>query len=103
MAGSGHEWIKCELTMKISQGLADAATRDDNSHSAREFALLPTSKCGSTSLKYRSSKVAGKKVTRQPDAQFLSDLRHLPQLDHRSSMDADYEEFVRAGMRLHLG
>lgn len=80
MAGAGHEWIKCELTMKISQGLADAATRDDNSDSAREFALLPTSKCGSASLKYRSSKVAGKMVTRLPDAQFMSDLRRLPSL-----------------------
>jgi hypothetical protein len=80
MVGAGHEWIKCELVMKISQSLADAATRDGNSHSAREFALLPTSSCGSASLKYRSSKVAGKKVIRQPDAQFLSDLRRLPSL-----------------------
>ncbi|KEF57671.1 uncharacterized protein A1O9_05589 [Exophiala aquamarina CBS 119918] len=66
MAGAGHEWIDCELVTKISQGL--------------EFALLPTSKCGSASLKYRSFKVAGKKLIQQPDAQFLSDLRLLPSL-----------------------
>jgi len=33
MAGTGHELIQCELTMKISQGLADAAARNDNPHS----------------------------------------------------------------------
>lgn len=60
--------------------IAHAAIRDGNSHSAKEFALLPTSKCGSASLKYRSFKVAGKKLIQQPDAQFLSDLRLLPSL-----------------------
>ncbi|OQU96241.1 hypothetical protein CLAIMM_02350 isoform 2 [Cladophialophora immunda] len=80
MAGGGHEWIKGRLTMKISQGLADAAARDDNSHSAREFALLPTSLGGSSLLNFRSSTVADKKERRSPDAQFLSDRSRRPWL-----------------------